>query len=135
MFIFCLRLGICQVGCNSFERGIFCSKLTKFLLRFVPMTWCTGCVVGEGLVPCLLEWPGPGIQVKTLRQPSSTVAGLQEAGAALTRRAETDDTYYRALVIQRWSTTITMLHVAAHLNHLRSLIGRLHRTNKNLIHR
>src|SRR5260370_29172470 len=99
MFIFCLRLGICQVGCNSFERGIFCSKLTKFLLRFVPMTWCTGCVVGEGLVPCLLEWPGPGTQVKPRRQPPSIFLGLQEVGLPLPRRPAPNDPYYQALII------------------------------------
>src|SRR5258708_3540629 len=135
MFVLCLCLGICQVGCNSFERGIFCSKLTKFLLRFVPVTWCTGCVVGESLVPSLLEWPGPGIQVETLDRSSSGGVGLQEGGPPLSRRAETDDTYYRALVVQRWSTTITMLHVATHLNHLSSLIRRLNRTNKNWVNR
>src|SRR5215469_6093902 len=122
MFVLCLRLGICQVRRNGFERRILCSKLTEFLLRLVPVTGCTGCVVGKSLAPGSLEWSGRGIQVQVLYQRMRTIAGLQEAGVALIRQTEADDTYYRTLVIQCRSTTITMLHITTHLNHLCSLI-------------
>src|SRR5437016_535166 len=135
MFILCLRLGICQVRCNRFEPWILCSKLTEFLLRLVPVTRCTGCVIGKSLAPGSLEWSRRSIQVQVLYQCPRTIAGLQEAGATLIRQTEADDTYYRTLVIQRWSTTITMLHITTHLNHLCSLICCLNRTDKNLVDR
>src|SRR5215472_7371447 len=115
MFILCLCLSICQVGCKGFERRIFCSKLTELLLRFMPVTWCTGCIIGKSLTPGRLECPGRGIHVQALDQSSGAITGLQETGVALPRRAEADDTHYRALVVQRWSTTVTMLHVTTYL--------------------
>jgi len=107
--------------------------LLEFLLRFVPVAGCTGCIIRERLAPGFLEWPGGRIQSQRLYQCLRANAGLQEAGATWSSGSETDDAYNVALGIKSRPAAIAMFHVAANLNHGRSRIRRFHGANEDFV--
>ena len=102
------------------------------------MTGSVGRVIRHSLAPCLLECSRSRIQVERLYQIARAATRLQEACAprrAGIYQAKAHNANYCSIAVQRGPTTIAMLNIASHLNHLRASISRFSGTDTDCIDR